>query len=45
MKFEVNQSKIKGSCQSKRKVVPHDSKSYLPLAESAAAVACIAGVK
>ena len=25
--FEVNQTKIKGGCQSRRKVVPHDSKS------------------
>ena len=30
--FEVNQTKIKGGCQSGRKVVPHDSKSDLPLA-------------
>ena len=29
--FEVNQTKIKGGCQSGRKVVPHDSKSDLPL--------------
>ena len=32
--FEVNQTKIKGGCQSVRKVVPHDSKSDLPLAFS-----------
>ena len=25
-KFEINQAKIKGGCQSGRKVVPHDSK-------------------
>ena len=30
-KFEINQTKIKGSCQSRRKVVTHDSKSDLPL--------------
>ena len=29
--FEVNRTKIKGSCQSGRKVVTHDSKSDLPL--------------
>ena len=28
--FEANQTKIKGGCQSERKVVPHDSKSDLP---------------
>ena len=27
----MNQKKIKGGCQSGRKVVPHDSKSDLPL--------------
>ena len=27
----LNQTKIKGGCQSGRKVVPHDSKSDLPL--------------
>ena len=30
-KFEINRIKIKGGCQSGRKVVPHDSKSDLPL--------------
>ena len=30
-KFEINRTKIKGSYQSERKVVPHDSKSDLPL--------------
>ena len=30
-KFEINLTKIKGSCQSGRKVVPHDSKSDLLL--------------
>ena len=29
--FEVNQTKVKGGCHSGRKVVPHDSKSDLPL--------------
>ena len=29
--FEVNQTKIKGGCQSGRKLVPRDSKSDLPL--------------
>ena len=30
-KFDINGTKIKGSCQSGRKVVTHDSKSDLPL--------------
>ena len=30
-KFEINQTKIKGSCQCGRKVVTHNSKSDLPL--------------
>ena len=30
--FEVNQTMIKGGCQSGRKVIPHDYKSDLPLA-------------
>ena len=30
----INQTKIKGGCQSGRKVVPHDSKSNLLLAET-----------
>ena len=30
-KFQVNRTKIKGGCQSGRKVVRHDSKSDLPL--------------
>ena len=30
-KFEINRTKIKGSCQSGRKVVTHDSNSDLPL--------------
>ena len=29
--FEINPTKIKGGCQSGRKVVTHDSKSDLPL--------------
>ena len=32
-KFEINRTKIKGSCQSGRKVVPHNSKSDLPLVQ------------
>ena len=31
MKFEINRTKIKGGCPLGRKVVPHDSKSDLPL--------------
>ena len=30
-KFEINQTKIKGGCQSGRKVATHNSKSDLPL--------------
>ena len=30
-KFEINWTKIKGGCQSGRKVVTHNSKSDLPL--------------
>ena len=30
-KLEINQTKIKGGCQSERKVVTHNSKSDLPL--------------
>ena len=30
-KFEINQTKIKGCCQSGRKMVTPDSKSDLPL--------------
>ena len=30
-KFELYWTKIKGGCQSGRKVAPHDSKSDLPL--------------
>ena len=32
-KFEINQTKIKGSCQSSRKVSTHNSKSDLPLVD------------
>ena len=31
-KFEIDRTKIKGGCQSGRKVVTHNSKSDLPLA-------------
>ena len=30
-KFDINRTKIKGGCQSGRKVVAHDSKRDLPL--------------
>ena len=30
-KFEINRTKVKGGCQSGRKVTTHDSKSDLPL--------------
>ena len=33
-KFEINRTKINGVCQSGRKVVPHNSKSDLPLIHS-----------
>ena len=33
-KFEINGTKIKGGCQSGRKVVTHNSKSDLPLTVS-----------
>ena len=32
--FELNQTKIKGGCQSGRKAVTHNSKSDLPLRKS-----------
>ena len=35
--FKVNQTKIKGGCQSGREVVPKDSKSDLPLARQSKA--------
>ena len=38
--FEVNQTKIRGGCQSRRIVVPHDFKSDLPLAGYAVRVQC-----
>ena len=34
-KFEINQKKMKGGCQSGRTVVTHNSKSDLPLAKHA----------
>ena len=34
-KFQINQKKIKGGCQSGRKVVTHNSKSDLPLPKKA----------
>ena len=30
-KFEINQTKVKGGCQSGRKVVPYGSKSDVPI--------------
>ena len=33
-KFEINWSKIKGGCQSGRKVVAHNSKSDMPLVKT-----------
>ena len=33
-KFEINQTKIKGGCQSGRKVVAHNSKSDLALVQN-----------
>ena len=38
-KFEINGTKIKGSWQSSRKMVTHNSKSDLPLAKLALAQA------
>ena len=32
--FELNRTKMKGGCQSGRRVVPHDSKSDLPVRKS-----------
>ena len=39
-KFEINQIKIKGGCQSGKKVVTHNSKSDLPLARIAQYSGC-----
>ena len=36
--FEVNQTKIKGGCQSGRKAVTHNSKSDLPLVAHTAVI-------
>ena len=41
--FEVNQTKVKGGCQSGRKVVPHDSKSDLPLVVQADRIEALYG--
>ena len=38
--FEINRTKIKGSCQSGKKVVPRDSKSDLPLVLSPKMMTC-----
>ena len=40
-KFGINRAKIKGGCQSGRKVVTHKSNSDLPLATFAAKLLCI----
>ena len=40
-KFEINQTKIKGGCQSGRKVVTRDSKSDLPLVAKSVATAMV----
>ena len=37
-KFEINRTKIKGGCQSGRKVVTHNSKSDLPPDETTISV-------
>ena len=40
-KFEINRTKIKGGCQSGRKVVTHNSKNDLPLKDEVKLVAGI----
>ena len=40
-KFEINQTKIKGGCQSGRTVVTHNSKSDLPLVTLLKNSACL----
>ena len=40
-KFEINLTKIKGGCQSGRKVVTHNSKSDLPLVSVAKNIPCL----
>ena len=40
-KFEINRTKIKGDCQSGRKVVTHNSKSDLALANQAYLPTCL----
>ena len=44
-KFEINRTKIKGGCQSGRKVVTHNSKSDSPLALAADAECSAIGRK
>ena len=44
-KFGINWTKIKGECQSGRKVVTHDSKSNLSLLTYYLAIACIVAAK
>ena len=39
-KFEINRTKIKGGCQSGRKMVTHNSKSNLPLVENIGSTDC-----
>ena len=41
-KFEINRTKIKVGCQSEGKVVPHNSKSDMPLAGERRAVGVFA---
>ena len=41
-KFEINQTKIMGACQSGRKLVTHDSMSDLPLAPTIVNQQCFA---
>ena len=40
-KYDINWTKTKGGCQLGRKVVTHDSKSDLPLAEPGKASAAV----
>ena len=39
-KFEINWTKIKGGCQSGRKVIPHNSRSDLPLTDIKSVTKC-----
>ena len=43
-KFEIKKTKIKGGCKSGRKVVPHDSKSDLPLGMSTGRLSSTPGI-